>query len=156
MRSGELPLFSEANALMTLALSKGLRPRAIEILPDRTFRIVLEPGTKADTPPIDTVKCFLEECTVAGKHDRTRAMELYRAYEAWAGNMGTPAMTVTAFGSHLSRLGFTACKASSGHRVRLGIRLRDRPILDLQPLRFSGAGGRVNEAPRSGRRENDG
>ena len=74
-------------------------------------------ATKLYRTENDIIGRFLEECTIETKDEKffAGAMQMYKAYQAWAENEGHKPMSNTAFGRKLSERGLDKKRESAGN-----------------------------------------
>ncbi len=74
----------------------------------------------------DHTSLYLSEHTTPDDNAVCPAGDLYLGYKRWCEDNGHHAMSSTAFGRELTRLGFVAGMVAGGKRIRRGLRLADR------------------------------
>jgi hypothetical protein len=89
---------------------------------------------------VEQVAAFIAASCVVDDTVRESATDLYAAFAAWCRAVGRPALTVTAFGRRLSKLGYHPSKASV--IFRRGLRI----ALPPSPARGGERGARAGEA----------
>ena len=81
----------------------------------------VEAATNEYRQESDVIAQFLSDCTVETENAKVKASDLYKAYEAWCGEIGEEAITGTAFGRRVREKGYEKVKKQYVHYLGIGL-----------------------------------